>query len=149
MVRNVVAGMQEDLQQENFPTDNLTTMSEPIDNVANAVQSIQKQLAIQLQQMMATLQNMQMQYAAAPQHTHQDYENHGYHHGHNHFCGQGGRGAQRQGNWIGGCGGRGSSDLTSYCWTRTMCVHPGTNCRTPTEGYKYNAVWYYTMPVSE
>ena len=99
MVRNVVAGMQEDLQQENFPTDNLTTMSEPIDNVANAVQSIQKQLAIQLQQMMATLQNMQMQYAAAPQHTHQDYGGRGYHGVHKKIYGRGGRGAQRRGHW--------------------------------------------------
>ena len=63
--------------------------------------------------------------------------------------GWGGRGAQRQGNWRGGRGGQGSSDLTHYCWTHGICAHPGTECRTLTENHKKNSVWCNKMSGSE
>ena len=37
MVRNVIAGLQEELKQEKSPTENTTTVPEPIDHVENAV----------------------------------------------------------------------------------------------------------------
>ena len=51
MVRDVVAGLQEVLQQKRAPTENVTTVLEPVYHVANAVQSAQQQLAAQLRQM--------------------------------------------------------------------------------------------------
>ena len=69
MVQNVVAGLQEALQYEQAPTENATTVPEPIDYVADAVQITHQQLATQLQQMQA----MHMQYAAEPQHAHHYY----------------------------------------------------------------------------
>ena len=73
MVRNVVAGLQEDLQQEQAPTENAATILEPIDHVENAVQNTQKELFPQLQQMQAVIWAIQMQYYAAPRHAHKDY----------------------------------------------------------------------------
>ena len=58
MVRIVVAGIQESLQQEKSLTGNMTTMEEPINHVENAIKSTQKQLATQLQQIQAMLQTM-------------------------------------------------------------------------------------------
>ena len=60
MVRDVVAGLQEVLQQEQFLTENTTVIEETADHVANAVQNTQKQLAKELQQMQAIIQAMQM-----------------------------------------------------------------------------------------
>jgi len=51
MLRGVVTGLKEALQQEKYPTDNTTTIPEPIDHVANAVKITQQKLATQLQQM--------------------------------------------------------------------------------------------------
>ena len=45
MLRDVVAGIQESLKQEQAPTNNLMTMEKPFDNVKNAMHSTQKQLA--------------------------------------------------------------------------------------------------------
>ena len=42
MVRDVVAGLQEVLQQEQVSTENLTVIEAPIDHVANVVQNTQK-----------------------------------------------------------------------------------------------------------
>ena len=42
MVRNVVAGLQEALQQEQTQTETPTSVQVPVDHVANAVQSTQK-----------------------------------------------------------------------------------------------------------
>ena len=50
-----------------------TKIPEPIDNLAIAVQSTQQQLATQLQKIQEMMQAIQMQYAAAPKHAHQDY----------------------------------------------------------------------------
>ena len=88
---------------------------------------------------------MQLQYAAAPQPTHQYYGGCGYYGEHNNFCSQVGHGAQRRGNWRGFHGGRGSSDLTRYCWTHGICDHPGTDWRIPVEGHKMNAVCFNKM----
>ena len=85
MVRNVVAGMQEVLQQGHVPTENLTITPEPADHVANTVQITQQQLATQLQQIQKMMLAMHMQYAAAPQHAHQYYGGRGYHVGHTNY----------------------------------------------------------------
>ena len=66
MVWYVVTGLQEALQQDQSPTENKTTVQEPIDHVANVVQITQKQLATQLQQMQEMMQAIQIQYSAAP-----------------------------------------------------------------------------------
>ena len=66
MVWDVVKGLQEALQQDQSPTENKTTVQEPIDHVANVVQITQKQLATQLQQMQEMMQAIQIQYSAAP-----------------------------------------------------------------------------------
>ena len=42
MVRNVVAGLQESLQQYQAHTDTPTNMQDPVDHVANVVQNTQK-----------------------------------------------------------------------------------------------------------
>ena len=49
MVRDVVAGLQEVLQQEQFLTENTTVIEETADHVANAVQNTHQQLATQIQ----------------------------------------------------------------------------------------------------
>ena len=51
MVKNVVAGIQEALQQEQAQTETQAVMPAPVDHVANVVQNAQQQLATQLQQM--------------------------------------------------------------------------------------------------
>ena len=79
MIRDVVSGFQEVLQQEQELTKNPKIIPEPIDHVANAVQSIQQQLATQLKQIQEMMQTMHMQYAAAQQHNHQYYVGHRYH----------------------------------------------------------------------
>ena len=131
MVRNLVAGLQEVLQQEQVPMDNPAVIEEPVDHVANAVQNTQQQLATQLQKMQAIMQAMHMQYAAGPQNAHQYYEGCGYHCGHENYRGQGGRGTQSRGNWRGSRGGHANRDLTHSCWTHGMCSHPGKYFRTP------------------
>ena len=60
MVRNVVSGLHEALQQEQVKTETLAVVQAPVDHVANAVQNTQKQLAKELQQMQAIIQAMQM-----------------------------------------------------------------------------------------
>ena len=59
-VRNMVAGLQEFLQQQQAPTENPMIIPEPVDHVANAVQSNQQQLVTQLQQMQSIIKNMQL-----------------------------------------------------------------------------------------
>ena len=66
MVRDVVAGTQEALQQYQFQMETPTVKQKPMDHVANTVNNTQQQLATQLQQMQAMVQAMQMQYAAKP-----------------------------------------------------------------------------------
>ena len=112
MVRGVVAGLQEDLKQEQVQTETPMVLQAPVDHVANAVQNIQKQLDTQLQKTQAMIQEMQMQYAAGPQNAHQDYGGRRYHGGHANYCGQGVCGAQRRVNWRGCCSGCVNRDLT-------------------------------------
>ena len=71
MVRDVVAGLQEVLQQEKVPTENPKIISKPVNNVSNALQSTQQLLAMQLHHMQKLMQAMQMQYVASPKHAHQ------------------------------------------------------------------------------
>ena len=66
MVCDVVAGLQEDLHQEQTHTETLTSMKAPVDHVANAVQSNHQQLATQLQKIQSMMQTMQMHYNAVP-----------------------------------------------------------------------------------
>ena len=121
--------------------DNLTAIEEPVDHVANAVKNTQQQLSIELKQMQAMMQVIQMQYAAVPQNSHQDYGGRGYHRGHSNYRGQGGRGTQHRGNWRGGRGGRVNSYLTHYCYTHGMCAHQGKYCRNPAEEHKKDMAW--------
>ena len=50
MVRNLVAGLQEFLQQEQVLTENTTVIEAPVDHMDKAVQNTQQQLATQPQQ---------------------------------------------------------------------------------------------------
>ena len=77
MVRNVVTGLQEVLQQEQVPTETPTFIEEPFNHVANAVQNTHQQLVTNLQQMQAMIQAIHMQYAAGPHNAHQDYGDRG------------------------------------------------------------------------
>ena len=131
MVRDVVAGLQEVLHQEQVPMENPALIEEPVDHVANQVQKTQKQLATQLQQTQEMIQEMQIQYAAGPHNARQDYGGLRYHIGHTNYCGQGGRGAKLRVNWWDGRGGRINRDITHYCWTHGMCAHQGKHCRNP------------------
>ena len=70
VVLNVVAGLQEALQQDQVQTDNLMVVQAPVDHVANAVQNTQQQLSTQLQKIQAIMQAMKMKYPAAPHGTH-------------------------------------------------------------------------------
>ena len=64
MVRDVVAGIQEALQQDQDQRETPTFVRAPVYHVVNAMQNTQKQLATQLQQMQAMMQAMHIQYAA-------------------------------------------------------------------------------------
>ena len=48
MVRDVVAGLQESLQQDQTQMETPTIMQAPVDHVANVVQITHQQLAMQL-----------------------------------------------------------------------------------------------------
>ena len=99
MVRDVVAGLQEVLQQNQVLTENMTAIEAPVNHVASAMQNTQQKFATQLQKIQEMMQTMQLQYAAGPQNAHQEYGGCGLHVGNENYCGQGGRGAQRRGNW--------------------------------------------------
>ena len=58
MVCDVVAGIQEALQQEKVQTDTPTVVLTPVDHGDNAVQNTQKQLVTQLQKMKLMMQEM-------------------------------------------------------------------------------------------
>ena len=58
MVRDVVAGLQKILQQEQVLAENPAVIEEPVDHMANAVQNTHQQLATQLQQMYSMTQTM-------------------------------------------------------------------------------------------
>ena len=73
MGRYVVAGLKEVLQQEQVATENTMVIKAPVDNVSNEFQNTQQQLVIQLQQIQAIVQAIQMQYAAGTQNAHQYY----------------------------------------------------------------------------
>ena len=60
MVRDVVTGKQEALQQYQVKKETPEVVQAPVDHVTNAVQNIQQQLAKQLQQMQAMIQVIQM-----------------------------------------------------------------------------------------
>ena len=78
MVRDVVAGLQETLQQEQTQTETLTSVQAPVDHVSNAVQSTQQQLATHMHQMELMMKTMQMNYNVVPHGTCQDYGGRGY-----------------------------------------------------------------------
>ena len=73
MVRDVVAGLQEALQQDQTQMETPTRVHAPVDHVAKAVQSTQQQLATQLQQMQLTVQTIKINYNEVPHGTRQDY----------------------------------------------------------------------------
>ena len=66
MVRDVVPGLQEVMQQEQAPTDTPETISVPNEHVENKAQNTQQKLAEKLKLMQTMMQDMQLQYAAAP-----------------------------------------------------------------------------------
>ena len=73
MVRNVVSGLHDYLQQEQSQTETPAVVPEPVVNVANIVQNTQQQLNTQMQKMQAMMQAMKMQYSAAPQGARKEY----------------------------------------------------------------------------
>ena len=93
MVRDVVAGLQEALQQEQTQTETPASVQAPVDHVANKVQSTQQQLATQLQKIQSMMQTMQMHYNTVPHGTcqnygvHQDYGRLRYHGNQPLYCG--------------------------------------------------------------
>ena len=123
-VRDVAARLQDALKQDQELIENATTVPEPFDHVSNTLQINQNHLDTQLHHMKAIMQAKQMQYAAAPHHTHQNYGGRGYLGGYTGHRGREGRGAQCKVNWRGGRSGWGNNDLTHYCWTHGMCAHP-------------------------
>ena len=58
MVRDIVAGLQESLQQDQTQMETPTIMQAPVDHVANVVQITHQQLATQLQQIQSMIQTM-------------------------------------------------------------------------------------------
>ena len=66
MVRGVVEGVKEVLKQEQALIETPITVLEPHEHVENAVHITQQQLAAQLQKMWTMIQEMQLQYSAAP-----------------------------------------------------------------------------------
>ena len=86
------------------------------------------------------MQTMHIQYSAAPQHTRKVYGVSRYHGGNNNFCGRVVHGDQRRVNCKCGHGSWINSDFTHYCWNCVMFAHTGTDCRTPEEGHKKEAV---------
>ena len=91
MVRDLIAELQESLQQEKTQTKTLTSVQAPVDHVANAVQSNQKQLSTQLQKIQPMMQTMQINYNAVPHGTRQEYCGRRYHGNPSSYRGQGGR----------------------------------------------------------
>ena len=73
MVRDVVAGLHEDLQQYQTHKEAPISMQEPMDHVTKLVQNTQQQFATQLQQMQSIMKTTQMHYNTVPHGTHQDY----------------------------------------------------------------------------
>ena len=61
MVHDVVAGLQEALQQDQSQTETPAVVQAPVDHVSNEVQKNQQQFAAQLKKMQAMIQSMQMQ----------------------------------------------------------------------------------------
>ena len=78
MVCEVVAGIQEALQQDKVQTKTPTSMQALVDHVANAVQSTQQQLSTQMQQIQSMMQKMHMHYNSVPHSTRHDYGGRGY-----------------------------------------------------------------------
>ena len=79
MVRGVVAGLKEALQQYHTHMETLTSVQAPVDHVTNVVQRTHQQLATQQHKMKSMMQTMQMHYNAVPNGTRQDYGVKGYH----------------------------------------------------------------------
>ena len=92
MVRNVVAGLQELLQQDKSLIETTATASITHEHVANMVQSSRQQLAAQLQHMRTMIQVMKLQYDVLPQPTQQYYGSHENYGGNNNYRGRGGCG---------------------------------------------------------
>ena len=118
MVRDVVVGLQEALQQYQDQTDTLTIVQGPVDHIFNAMQNTQQQLDTHLHKMQLMMQTMQMHYNAVPHGTRQDYGGlqdyggRGYHGNQLSYRGRGERGAKNNRNWCRGCGGRANINLT-------------------------------------
>ena len=73
LVHYVVVGLQEFLQQEPVPIESHAAIQDPqVTHIANEVQDNHQQLAAQIQKMQATVQAIQLQYAA-PQPSYQSY----------------------------------------------------------------------------
>ena len=79
MVSDVVAGIDEALQQGKTQTETLTSVQAHVYHVANTVQSTQQQLAKQLQKIQSMMQTIQMHYNSVTYGTHQDCVGRGYH----------------------------------------------------------------------
>ena len=65
--------MQEVLQQEKVPKENLAVIEAPVHHVDNVMQNTQQQLTTQLDQIQVMMKVIKMQYAAGPQNAHQYY----------------------------------------------------------------------------
>ena len=140
IVSNAVAGLHEDLQQEQTQIDTPTIVQVPVDHVSNTVQITHKQLATQIQQMQSMIQTIQMHYNAVPHGTIQDYGGRGYQGNQSSYCVRGRCGTQNNSNWCGGRGGRANSNIKHYCCTHIMYAHPRKDCRTPSDGHQKDAV---------
>ena len=126
-----------------------------MNRVVNKVQSTQQQLATKLQEMQVTMQVIQMQYAAAPNETHQDYGGlqdyvgRGYQGNQSSYQIQGVHSKQNSSNWCRGRGGRATINLKPYYWTHRICAHLGKYFRTSEDGQQKYTVWCNKISVSE
>ena len=95
MVHGVMEGLQDVLQQEPVQVEAHVVIQEPqVAYMGNSVQNNQHQLAAQLHQIHNMMQEMQLQYSAAPQPTYQLYGGQGRSGGNNRFRGHRGIGYQ-------------------------------------------------------
>ena len=105
--------------------------------------------------MQVMMQSIQMQYAAAPNETHQDYGGlqdyvgRGYQGNQSSYHVQGVHDKQNISNWRGGRGGRSNINLKHYCWKHIICIYLGKYVRTPEDGEQKYIVWCNKISVSE
>ena len=155
MVRNVIIGLQEALQQDQVQTETSTVVQAPVYHVANTVQNTYQQLAIHLQKnasddaryadAICCISTWHMSRLWRPPVlwrrliTRKPIQ----------LPWSRRKRRTNSGDWRGGRSGQANSNLTHYCWTQRMRDHPGKDCRDPSYGHQKDVVWCNKMSGSE